>query len=136
MADLEPFEDLYAREKAYAIRAYGVIRPALKPLLGSPYEDAARRPVDPAALKRSLMALFSYLAGPEGRTDAHCRLVDRFIWFYVYGTQDRPQLPEGVDQLLFDAGAQLHDTFGAPEIAVSFQSTPEQLLERARALPY
>jgi hypothetical protein len=43
-------------------------------------------------------------------------------------------LPEPFVDILADMGSALHDTVSAPLIAANFQSTPEQLLERARRL--
>jgi hypothetical protein len=47
---------------------------------------------------------------------------------------DADQLPEPFVDILNDMGSALHDTVSAPLIAANFQSTPEQLLERARRL--
>jgi len=44
------------------------------------------------------------------------------------------RLPDAYVNILADMSGALHDTISAPEIAANFESTPEQLLARVRAL--
>jgi hypothetical protein len=48
--------------------------------------------------------------------------------------RDWDELPEECIDILADMAGALHDTVKAPEIAHNFDSTPEQLLERAKKL--
>ena len=95
-----------------------------------------RRPTDLPALRDRLEALLAFLASPSGRTDPNCRAVDVFFCMPKdFGwTTDWEHLPEAVQEILADLGGALHDTIGAPEIARSCESTPEQLLDRVRRL--
>ena len=43
-------------------------------------------------------------------------------------------LPNPFHDIFADIAGALHDTVSAPEIAENFESTPEQLLKRAREL--
>ena len=43
-------------------------------------------------------------------------------------------LPDPFHDIFADMSGALHDTISAPEIAENFDSTPEQLLKRARDL--
>jgi hypothetical protein len=47
---------------------------------------------------------------------------------------DADELPESFVEILSDMSGALHDTVSAPDIAANFESTPDQLLERARRL--
>jgi hypothetical protein len=56
-------------------------------------------------------------------------------YFFADDGMDVPQdLPDEWRQILADLGGALHDTIYAPHIAKHFESLPEQLLERVRAL--
>jgi len=105
---------------------------ALRPLVERLHQCLTLRPVDSPALKAAIVAVLEFLASAIGRTDANCRAIDSFlaqddVW-------DADQLPEPFVDILDDMGSALHDTVSAPLIAANFQSTPEQLLERARRL--
>ena len=86
---------------------------------------------DPAALTRALEAVLVFLASDAGRTDANCSVADHFI-----GDAEElwRGLPEPLRSILDDMGGTLHDAIHAPNIARTFEATPEQLLERLRAL--
>lgn len=104
----------------------------LRPLVERLHQCLTSRPVDSPALKTALVGVLEFLASAKGRTDANCRAVDYFLaqdeaW-------DADQLPEPFVDILADMSSALHDTVTAPVIATNFQSTPEQLLERARRL--
>jgi hypothetical protein len=88
--------------------------------------------VDVGGLKQSLVALFEYLSSEDGRTDANCRAVDSFFMFD--GLWVERNLPDAFHDIFADTAGALHDTVSAPEVAERFDSTPEQLLKRAREL--
>jgi hypothetical protein len=107
----------------------------MEPLLNRVDDCVISRPWNLPALRGALVDLFSFLVTPEGRTDGNCRTVDAFVLNSLgHAWHDLGELPEAVETLFFDIGGQLHDTFGAPEIAEKFNSLPEQLLERSQAL--
>ena len=105
---------------------------ALRPLLRGLYVELQRDPVHLLEIRNALIRLLEFLASPMGRTDANCRAVDSF--FGRDAAWDDERLPDTYADILADMGGALHDTVSAPSIAANFESTPEQLLERARAL--
>jgi len=92
----------------------------------------ARDNLELAAVKHSLMALFEYLSSEDGRTDDNCCAVDSFFMFDDLWVERN--LPDPFHDIFADMAGALHDTVSAPEIAENFDSTPEQLLKRARKL--
>ena len=99
----------------------------LEPLLRAVYEAMP----DAAALQPSLEALFVFLVSESGRTDANCSVTHNFI----ESTEDRwRDLPGELRTILDDMSGALHESIYAPQIARTFESTPEQLLERVRKL--
>jgi hypothetical protein len=52
---------------------------ALQPLMQSVRTALFASPIDPPAIKASLIAVFEYLCSPAGRTDDNCRGVDSFF---------------------------------------------------------
>ena len=78
-----------------------------------------------------MIALLEFLSSPAGRTDANCRSVDGF--FFHDDTWTAAELPDVYHDVIAHMDA-LHDTITAPEVAQNFDSTPEQLLARARSL--
>jgi hypothetical protein len=102
---------------------------ALQPLMQSVHDALFASPLDLAAVKASLIALFAYLSSPAGRTDANCCAVDGF--FYLDDNLPLERLPDSL-QDVFAHMDSLHDTITAPHIAENFSSTPEQLLQRVR----
>jgi hypothetical protein len=87
---------------------------------------------DAAALRATLEALLVFLASDAGRTDANCATTDYF--FALTEQEWSPLVPEAFRLILDDMSGTLHDTIYAPKIATTFESTPEQLLERVRRL--
>ena len=82
-------------------------------------------------IKRDLEQLLEFLASEHGRTDANCCAVDRFF----AATEDVwSDLPPALRDIFSDMSATLHDAIYAPAIASTFESLPEQLLERVREL--
>ena len=83
-------------------------------------------------LKSDLIALLDYLASPSGRTDENCRAVDNH--FQHHDAWAKMNLPSDFRDLLADMAGILHDAVSAPSVAQNFESTPEQLLDRAKKL--
>jgi hypothetical protein len=84
---------------------------------------------DPVALRDALEHLATLLV--TERTDANCSVTDHFI----SATEDIwRDAGEPLRSILDDMGGTLHDAIHAPDIARTFEATPEQLLARLRAL--
>jgi hypothetical protein len=117
--------------------AHGVetVSPELKPLVRQVYDDIVSKPVDLAALKRSIEALLEYLAA-AGRTNANCWAVDLFFAVSEGWERDwtEQELPDDFHDVLALMGEALHDAVQAPTIAENAGCLPEQLLERVRRL--
>jgi hypothetical protein len=101
----------------------------LQPLMQSARAALFASPLNLAAVKTSLVALFEYLSSLAGRTDANCCAVDTF--FCLDDDLPLERLPDSLQDVFAHMDA-LHDTITAPQIAENFSSTPERLLERVR----
>lgn len=84
---------------------------------------------DPRALRDALERLLEFLTSSSGRTDANCSTTDAFI---AATEEEWRSAPEPLRAILDDMGGTLHDSIHAPNIARTFEATPEQLLERVR----
>ncbi|MDD5681453.1 MAG: hypothetical protein PHI59_09470 [Candidatus Omnitrophica bacterium] len=93
-----------------------------------------RRPVNIMALTDSVIGVLTFLTSAEGRTDANCWTVDLFLTIDDDWEEEWPEMPDALYDIIFDMGAQLHDTFKSPEVARNFESLPEQLLDRAKKI--
>jgi hypothetical protein len=82
---------------------------------------------DDDALAAAVERVLVLLTTREGRTDANCSVTDQFI----SATEDRWR-ESSLASILDDMGGTLHDAIYAPQIAQTFEATPEQLLERLR----
>jgi hypothetical protein len=84
---------------------------------------------DAAGLRSSIEPLLSFLTTDSGRTDANCSSVCHYfketeaLWNV---------LPEELRSICDDMSGTLVDAIYAPDIARTFDSLPEQLLERVR----
>jgi hypothetical protein len=97
----------------------------LEELLRNVYE--AMR--DPQSLQVSLEALLVFLASDEGRTDANCSVT----YYFVSAAETRwHDAPAALRAILDDMSGTLQDSIHAPNIARTFEATPEQLLTRLR----
>jgi len=105
---------------------------ALRPLLLRLHQGLQRIPAELPALRAAIIGVLDFLASPRRRTDANCRAVDSFLMHDEAWDGDR--LPQAYVDVLADMAGALHDTITDPDIAANFESTPEQLLERARRL--
>ncbi len=106
--------------------------PALVPLMRRLRECLMSSDLDLPALKAALLALLEFLCSAQGRTDENCSAVDMFLTVDDAWLSDH--LPEAYHDILADMAGALHDTVTAPHIAENFDSTPKQLLARARTL--
>ena len=123
-SDMTTFDQLY--------RPAAEADDALRPLLEKLYNVLNEAQTDLPAAKAAIITVLEFLTSPRGRTDANCKSVDYFLmrdeaW-------DADKLPESYVEILADMSGALHDTVSSPDIAANFDSTPEQLLERARRL--
>jgi hypothetical protein len=105
----------------------------LRPRLDAAYDAIISRPYDPDRIAAILEQLLEYLTSQEGRTHANCVAVDSFFLWTDEWEGEWEDEPSELADILSDMGGALHDTFGAPQMAENFDSTPEQLLERVRA---
>jgi hypothetical protein len=106
----------------------------LKDLLAQLNFSLCEDPVNLDNIKDSLVCLFSFLCEPKNRTHNNCKAVDLFFCIDNHSDVSWNSLPDDYRQLFDDIGGCLHDTVKAPEIATNFESTPEQLLLRAKKL--
>lgn len=86
---------------------------------------------DEPRLRDALEAVLTFLSSAAGRTDANCSTT------YYFVTATEPQwtgVGEGLRGILDDMSGTLHESIYAPDIARTFQATPEQLLDRVRGL--
>lgn len=95
----------------------------LEPLLRSVHDAFG----DDAALTAAIERVLLFLTTAEGRTDANCSVTDQFISL----TEER-WCESSLAPILEDMGGTLHDAIHAPNIARTFEATPEQLLARLR----
>ena len=95
----------------------------LEPLLRDVYAAFG----DDAALAAAVERVLVFLTTREGRTDANCSVTDHFI----SATEERWRGSK-LETILDDMGGTLHDAIYAPDIAKTFEATPEQLLDRLR----
>lgn len=99
----------------------------LEPLLRRVYDAFG----DVPATHQALVELLGFLSG-AGRTDANCTTT------YYFATATEPlwrELPDELRAILDDMSGTLQDSIYAEKIARTFESTPEQLLERLRKSP-
>ena len=111
------------------------VSPRLRPLLLAVYNELKGRPTNLALLRRALDDLLVFLASSEGRTNANCWAADLFFTLGEGWDIEGWDVPDEYGDILGDMSGALHDTVQSPEIADNFESTPEQLLARLRAIP-
>jgi hypothetical protein len=110
------------------------VSPELRPLLEAVYGEIARRPSDLAGLKSALEHLLEFPCSTEGGTNANCWAADLFFCLGEGWEVDWEHLPDEFGDILGDMGGALRDTVQSPEVATNFDSTPERLVERLRAI--
>lgn len=107
------------------------VSPRLRDLLKAAWDALSDGNISES--KQTLEALLLFLAD-EGRTDANCTVTDYFFSAAERQPGAWAHLPADLQSVLSGIGGCLHDTVHAPEIAENFESTPEQLLARLRAV--
>jgi len=107
----------------------------LRPLLLAVYHELKTQPPRLSHLRRSMEDLLVFLASPEGRTNANCWAADLFFCLGKDWEVEGWNVPDVFGDILGDMAGALHDTVQAPDMAENFDSTPEQLLARLRAIP-
>ena len=125
----EQFEELFRS----AVR-FRHVSPQLKPLLRHVYEAVVTPRAQLPELRNALRSLLEFLASAGGRTDANCCTTDAFFSAVDEWERSWSDLPERFRSVLDDLGGAFHDSVYAPQIAKTFDSLPEQLLERVRSL--
>jgi hypothetical protein len=100
----------------------------LEPLLAGVFNAMGG---DEVALRAAMERLLEFLASTAGRTDANCTTTYNFIT----STEDRWRgTRDELRAILDDMSGTLQDSIYAPDIARTFESTPEQLLARVRSV--
>lgn len=97
----------------------------LEPLLHAVYDAFGG---DDEVLATAVERVLVFLTTAAGRTDANCDVTDHFI-----SATEELWTASSLRPILDDMGGTLHDAIHAPNIARTFEATPEQLLERLRA---
>jgi len=120
------------KENKLAIRSLAEADSLARKMVSDIQSVLTSEPLGFVPLKGALIKLLEYLSTPEGRTDANCRAVNSFFMHNDLWV-DR-NLPDSFHRIFADMAGTLHDTISAPEIARNFDSTPEQLLKRAKEL--
>jgi hypothetical protein len=107
----------------------------LSELLESARQAIEVRPLDITRVRSALEELLSFLASASGRTHANCVATDAFFSEQDEWSGSGDELPYAYAEIVWDIEGQLHDTVRTPSVALEFDSTPEQLLDRLRAIP-
>ena len=131
-SNLEKFEQVWERV-ANPIDGESITM-ELRPLLQKTYVEFAKQPTDLREIKASLENLLSFLTTNSGRTSANCLATDLFFCLSSDWNEeiDWEIFPDTLTGIIGDLGGALHDTVAHPEIARSFDSLPEQLLDRVK----
>jgi hypothetical protein len=106
------------------------VSPEVRPLLESFYACLEEPSIGLESLVSAIEAVLTFLASPQGRTNANCWAVDLFFCLRDDWKCSWEHLPEELQEILEEMGGALHDTVQCPEIAHRFDSSPEQLLSR------
>jgi hypothetical protein len=103
----------------------------LPPLIRALHDAVNSSDVSESETRNALEALLLFLSSPAGRTDANCCATDAFFSAVnIEGQLER--VPPSLRSIVSDLSGALHDAIYAPQIARTFDSLPEQLLERIR----
>lgn len=90
-------------------------------------------PLDQKNVLLATEAVLVFLSDPATDTHENCTKVDAFACLHVVDV-DITSLGPDLQGIIEDMGQALHDTHKHPEIAINFQSTPQQLLARLHAI--
>lgn len=124
MTDPHTFDDLWS-----ASVRYRHVSRELEHLLREVHEKIVSE--DVAGLRASLETLLEFLSSANGRTDANCSVTYRF---FTASENEWREFPADLRAILEDMSGTIQESIYAPVIAQTFESTPEQLLERVRAV--
>lgn len=99
----------------------------VEPLLEDMAASLRERPASRTRIVGALEAVLRFLT--QNNTDENCRKAGLFVALTV---MDEGLLPvdEALRAIVEDMGHALHDTHSAPDVAESFDSTPQALLRR------
>ena len=92
----------------------------------------AHQPINLICLKMQFISMLEYLSSPIGRTKDNCNKLDDHV--VLNNLWLDAKVPDDFHSLMLNIAGALHDTFGAPHIAESCNSLPEQLLAKAKKL--
>src|SRR5262245_34701545 len=106
------------------------VSPGLRPLLEAVYSCLEDRTIELGNVVTAIESVLSFLASPEGRTNANCWAADLFFCIRDDWECSWEHLPEELQEILEEMGGALHDTVQFPDIAQRLDATPEQLLSR------
>jgi len=88
----------------------------------------------PRTVASKLKPILEFLSLPENNTEQNCDRASQFVLVEVLCEPNVccivDKLPEPLRVVIMDVGVSLDDAHGAPDIARSLESTPEQLLGR------
>jgi hypothetical protein len=90
-------------------------------------------PLDEKNVLLATEAVLVFLSDPATDTHENCTKVDAFVCLHVVDV-DISNIGPDLQGIIGDMGQALHDTHTHPEIAINFQSTPQQLLARLHAI--
>jgi len=99
----------------------------IEPLLEDMAVALRERPSDRRRIVGALEVVLRFLT--QNNTDENCRKAGLFVTLTVMD-EGLPPMDERLQTIIDDMGHALHDTHSAPDVAESFESTPEALLER------
>lgn len=121
-------------DKIWGIRDIVNTTETLEKLVHEVYINIISKPINLYLIKTALINLMTCLTVPEGHADSNCRRVDSFFCIRYDWETDIDHLPDNFIEIIEDIGGALHDSVSSPETAKKFQSTPQQLLERIKAI--
>ncbi len=105
-------------------------------LLEELQRSCAKSDLSREELKSSIKKVLLWINEPSNNTDANCHMIDHFIASDIVSSKNWDNLPADLQDILFDMGGTLHDTYDDAVIAENFKSTPQQLLDRLNRLPF
>jgi hypothetical protein len=118
-------EEKYDRISMHASPQLEILLQAIQESLSAPVFEAKRS-------RTAFIQLFEFLASPAGRSDANCRRVGAVL-LGLLSDSSLESAPRSFTEFVASADC-LHDAIENPSIAENFESTPEHLLRKARAL--
>lgn len=91
-------------------------------------------PLNIGVVASRVSAVLDFLNQPCNNTGENCEAINWFILLRILddaaASRGLARLPRALRGIIEDMGMCLHDAHSAPEIAIAFESLPEQLLAR------